>query len=149
MTTSTSKFAHCLKVMPITRHYPMIWLRQIFWLRSVNVLWLHWSTCILHPMNKHVVWKINVKLFYITTMRKKGVCNWPRNSIFEFQKTLAINHIYMSWMLMHKLHELQSYNSPYIWCNSLQLNYNLAKITNVQLLCNSIITTLMLSYWCY
>ncbi len=47
-------------------------------------------------------------------------------------------------MLMDKLHELQSCNSSYIWCNSLQFNCNFVKTTHFQLLCNSIITTPMI-----
>jgi hypothetical protein len=38
-------------------------------------------------------------------------------------------------------------NSPYIWCNSLQLNYNLDAITPFQLLCNSLMNTIIMSCW--
>jgi len=81
---------------------------------------------------------------------KKGVfCNWPCNSIFELQRTFATHCIYMMWVLTNKLHELQNCNSLYIWCNSLQLNCNLVKTIFFQLLCNSIITALMMSCWCH
>jgi len=50
------------------------------------------------------------------------------------------------WALTNKLHELQSFNSLYIRCNSLQLNCNFVKTTHSQLLCNSIVITPMKSY---
>ncbi len=53
----------------------------------------------------------------------------------------------VAWVLTNKLHELQSCNSPYIWCNSLQFNCNSVKITHLQLLFNFIITTPMMSCW--
>ncbi len=31
---------------------------------------------------------------YKFTMRKKVICNWPYNLIFELQKTLATHYIY-------------------------------------------------------
>jgi len=53
-----------------------------------------------------------------TLWEKKVFCNSLYNSIFELQTTLATHYIYMPWILMDKLHELQSCNSPYIQCNS-------------------------------
>jgi hypothetical protein len=64
---------------------------------------------------------------------EKGFCNWRCNSIFELQKTLATYYIYTSRVLMDKLHQLQSCNSTYIWCNSLQLNQNNSFSTTIQL----------------
>ncbi len=39
----------------------------------------------------------------------------------------------------------KSCNSPYIWCNSLQLNYNFVATTLFQLLCNSPMTIIIMS----
>ncbi len=71
-------------------------------------------------------------------------CNWFCFSIFKLHWTLATHYIYTPWMLMDKLHELQSCNSPYIWSNSLQLI-----ATHLQL-CqnNSFSTTMQLHYNC-
>jgi hypothetical protein len=41
----------------------------------------------------------------------------------------------------------KSYNSPYIWCNSLQLDYNFIATTFFQLPCNSLMTTFIMSCW--
>jgi hypothetical protein len=41
----------------------------------------------------------------------------------------------------------KSCNSPYIQCNSLQLNYNFVTTTSFQLLCNSPMTTIIMSSW--
>jgi hypothetical protein len=68
--------------------------------------------------NTHPLWK------------KWVFCNWPCNSIFELQRTLVTHYIYTLSVLMDKLHELQSCNSPYIRCNSLQFNCNSIKISN-------------------
>ncbi len=40
-------------------------------------------------------------------------------------------------------------NSPYIQCNSLQLNYNFVTRTPFQLLCNSPMITIIMSWWCH
>jgi hypothetical protein len=40
----------------------------------------------------------------------------------SFVTSLVIHSIYTSWVLANMLHELQSCNSPYIKCNSLQFN---------------------------
>ncbi len=81
---------------------------------------------------------------WVTLWEKKVFCNWPCNSIFESQKTLATHCIYMLWMLMDKLHELQSCNSLYIQCNSLQLI-----ATQLQLRQNNLFsTTMQLHYNC-
>jgi hypothetical protein len=37
----------------------------------------------------------------------------------------------------------------YIWCNSLQLYYNFVTTTPFQLLCNSPMTTIIMSCWCH
>ncbi len=61
-------------------------------------------------------------------MRKKGV----------LQLDLQLNF----WVA------LDTYNSLYIWCNSLQLNYNFVAKTPFQLLCNSSMTIIIMSRWC-
>jgi hypothetical protein len=42
---------------------------------------------------------------------------------------------------------LDTYNSPYIWCNSLQLNYNFVTTTHFLLPCNSLMTIIIMSCW--
>ncbi len=51
---------------------------------------------------------------------------------FELQWPFAIHYIYTLWVLTDKLHELQSCNSLYIWCNSLQLYQNNSFSTTMQ-----------------
>jgi len=71
--------------------------------------------------------RMRLKLY--DTMKKKGV----------LQLALQLNF----WVA------LDTYNSPYIWCNSLQLNYNFVAITPFQLLCNSPMTIIIMSCWCH
>jgi hypothetical protein len=70
------------------------------------------------------IWNIKIKREFI---------NRPCNSIFELCRTLVIHCIYIMWMLTKKLHELQSYHSPYIQCNSLQFYQNNLFSTIMQL----------------
>jgi hypothetical protein len=112
---------------------------------------------VIHLLNLFLCWHIFVHFdvlqgFFplvneILIWEKMVFCNWHCNLIFELQKTLATQCIYTLWMLMDKLNELQSCNSPYIWCISLELNCNLIKTIHFQLLCNSIIIAPMMSCW--
>jgi len=94
----------------------------------------------LYHLKCELVLKCLLIFFWNTMKKKKVFYNWPCNSIFELDQRLA-HYIYMSWVLMDKLHKLQSWNSLYIRCN----NCNFVKTTHFQLLCNSIITTFMMS----
>jgi len=60
-------------------------------------------------------------------MRKKGV----------LQLALQLNF----WNV------LDTYNSSYIWCNSLELNYNFVTTTPFELLCNSPMIKITMSCW--
>jgi hypothetical protein len=76
---------------------------------------------------------------------KKGVLQLALQLNFWVAKDIC-NSLYLyTWVLIDNLHELQSCNWPYIWHDSLQLNYNFVKTTHFQLLCDSIITTPMMS----
>ncbi len=88
----------------------------------------------------------------ILTLWEKGVfCNWPWNSIFELHQTFATHHIYTLWVLLNKLKELQKlqftiYIVQLITTQS-QLNYNFVATTHFQLLCSSLIITMIISCW--
>ncbi len=106
---------------------------------------------------------LKITMFSNITMKKRVFCN----SFLELQKTLANSlylyvmtsnkqvawiaklqlTIYMVQLIVFICHELQSCNTIYIWCNSLQLNCNSVKTTNFQLLFSSIIITPMMLCW--
>jgi hypothetical protein len=64
---------------------------------------------------------------------KKGVLQLALKLKFWIT-TNTCNSLYLYAMSSNRqLHELQSCNSPYIWCNSLQLNQNNSFSTTIQL----------------
>jgi hypothetical protein len=70
---------------------------------------------------------INDRVIYLFTIRKHGV----------LELTLQLNF----WVAF------DTWNSPYIWCNSLQFNYNFVTTTWFQLLSISPMTTIIMSCW--
>jgi hypothetical protein len=91
----------------------LLWLKHNFW---------HFFKCRFHHHICTFLFSKFNQLRWWQHYEKKVFCNWPCNSIFELHWIFTTHCIYTMWMLMDKLHELQSYNSLYIWCNSLQLN---------------------------
>ncbi len=90
---------------------------------------------------------IQLSYNWLSLWEKMVFCNWPCNSIFQLHWTLATHCIYMLWILLDKLQELQL--TIYIGCNSLQLYYNFVTTTPFQLLCNSSMTIIIMSHWCH
>jgi hypothetical protein len=65
------------------------------------------------------------------------------NCIGHLQLTIFI--CYDCYQTSYK--SCKSCNSPYIWCNSLQFNYNFVATIPFQLLCNSPMTIILMSCW--
>jgi hypothetical protein len=63
----------------------------------------------------------------------------------------CIKHLQLSVFIWCEYYRTscKSCNSPYIQCNSLQLNYNFVATTPFQLLCNSPMTIIIMSCWCH
>jgi hypothetical protein len=59
----------------------------------------------LNIKEKFVLLKLELQVYIMKPhiTRKRVFCNWPCNSIFESQRTLATHCIYMLWVLMDKV----------------------------------------------
>ncbi len=116
-------------------HFQMEDKRYVMWVTSLIII----SNVFQLINSKQNLMQSKKKLYYTLYHhyeKKKVFCNQPCNKNFELHKTLATHYIYISSVLMNKLHELQHCNLPYIWYNLLQLNWNSVKTTHFQLLCN-------------
>ncbi len=68
------------------------------------------------------------------------------------QVLICIGHLQLIIFMCYECYRIsckscRNYNSPYIWCNSLRLNYNFVTTTSFQLLCNSPMTRTIMSCW--
>ncbi len=112
---------HPLKVfLNVGIDFSMSWVGQTMW----NSLFVqsHTMDWIIRWNHSNSSFPLLLKSYVSFTLWEKGVfCNWPYNSLFELQETLVNHYIYILWVLIDKLHELQSCNSPYIQCNSIAI----------------------------
>ncbi len=123
---------YCI-VYPITRFFLFLLtiLNQIqYW--SMLTSWNHTYT----------LWKKNCFATSVATQFwfASDNCNLILNCIGQLQLIVFIR-CECYWT------NCKSCNSPYIHCNSLQLNYNFVATTLFQLLCNSPMITIIMSWW--
>jgi hypothetical protein len=104
------------------------------------------STNMVRHFNLHLYNVYNA----IITMRKKRC--FAIKLVTQFLS--YIKHLQLT-VFMHcacyqtSCKSCKSRNSLYIWCNSLQLNYNFVVTTPFQLLYNSLMIIIIMSCWCH
>jgi hypothetical protein len=94
-------------------------------------------------------WELVIGLFFCSLWKKKKKCfatsltTQFSSCIWHFQLIVFIHHgcYRTSWQ------NCKNCNSSFIWCNSLKFNYNFFTTTHFQLLCNSPMTTIVMSCW--
>jgi len=87
-----------------------------------------------------------------TKLGKHGNIHYEKKRCFAIglaiQFLSCIKHLQLTIFIRCEYYQ-RSYNTLYIQCNSLQFNYNFIITTLFQLLCNSPMTIIIMSCWCY
>jgi hypothetical protein len=107
-----------------------------------------------HSPHQPVIWCIYCAC-QRTKLGKHGNIHYEKKRCFATSLTAQflnyIKHLQLTIFICYECYRTscKSCNSLYIWCNSLQFNYNFIVTTPFQLLYNSLMTIIISSCWRY